>query len=350
MAFPSKIFRVRVYLITVYLFGICLRPCYTQDIQFSQVYSNLTYQNPAFAGSSQMHRFIFHNRYQWPRLDARFYTTYFSYDCYLSKVKSGLGFLAYRDYQGGSKIVSNYFAGQYANEIHLSSSLSLRLGAQLAYSSSTIDYSQFRYSQDFTSRGWGGNTYNQYGGDVFWYADVSAGVLLYTEKLWFGVATNHINRPTQTFYDHIENRLPMKTSVTAGYRFVIKYIEPYRKFDKPIVYAIIPTAHYKMQGKSDQLDLGVYAQLDRLLLGGWYRGIPFKNYSRYVYNNESLVLMAGLKYNDVAFAYSYDFTVSKLVRAGSGGAHELNITIYLNRERGHKKPHRFRTPCPDFFE
>lgn len=321
-----------------------------QDIQFSQIYSNLTYQNPAFAGSSQMHRFILHNRYQWPSLDAKFYTTYFSYDFYLPKVRSGFGFLAYRDYKGGSKIVSNYFAGQYANEIHLSSSLSLRAGLQLAYSNSTVDYSYFRYSQDFTSKGFTGNTYNQYGGDTFWYLDVGAGVLLYTDKLWLGIGTHHINRPSQTFYDNVDNRLPMKTTVTAGYRYIIKYIEPYRKFDKPIVYSIIPTVHYKMQGKSDQFDLGAYSQLDRLLLGVWYRGIPFKTYSRENINNESMVAMVGLKYNDIAIAYSYDITVSKLVRANSGGAHELNITIYLNKERGYKRPHRFRTPCPDFFD
>lgn len=348
MGFVFSIYYVRFCRILNIIIFASLVNIYSQDIQFSQVYSNLTYQNPAFAGSAQMHRFILHNRYQWPRLDARYYTTYVSYDCYLSKIKSGLGFFAYKDFQGGSKIVSNYFAGQYANEIHLSSSLSLRLGAQIGISNSTVDYSYFRYSQDFTSNGWNGNTYG--GGDSFWYSDISAGMLMYTENLWVGLATNHINRPNQTFYNNIENRLPMKTAITGGYRFIIKYIEPYRKFDKAIVYAVVPTVHYKMQGKSDQFDLGVYAQLDRLLIGGWYRGIPFKLYKDSLQNNESIVLMAGVKYNDIAIAYSYDVTVSKLARAYSGGSHELNITIYFNRERGYKKPHRFRTPCPDFFD
>lgn len=321
---------------------------HSQDIQFSQVYSNLTYLNPAFAGSSHMHRFIIHNRYQWPRLDARYYTSYFSYDGYIKSAKSGYGFIAYRDYQGGSKIVSNYFAGQYANEVHLSSKLSLRVGAQLAVSNSTVNYNEFRYSNQFDSYGWQGTPTE--GSDVFWYADMAAGALLYTEKLWFGVAAHHLNRPTQTFADNVENKLPIKTTFTGGYRFIVRYIEPYTKFDKPIVYAIIPTVHYKMQGKSDQFDMGAYVQLDRLLLGTWYRGIPFKQYLSNLQNNESVVLMGGVKYGDIAIAYSYDFTVSRLARAQSGGSHELNITIYLDRERSNRRPHRFRTPCPDFFD
>lgn len=324
-------------------------PISSQDIQFSQFYAVPTYQNPAFAGSAFMHRIVLHQRLQWMNLDARYSTSFVSWDKNIDKIKSGIGVYALRDYQGGEKIVSNEIALQYAYEVPLSSHYALRAGAQLAMGWRTIDYSDFRYAQDHTDQGYQGNTYSDYGNNTFNYGDISSGLVFFSHKLWVGLSAHHMNQPQQTFYNNTTNRLPMKLALTGGYKFVVKRISP--KFDyhgRVKEFNVTPTFHYKMQGKSDQFDFGVYSQMDRILVGLWYRGIPFKTYDA-IQNNESAVIMAGVKYHNIVFAYSYDITVSRLSKANTGGSHEINITIYFDKKKEKMRPMK-RLPCPDFFD
>jgi len=280
-----------------------------------------------------MHRIILHQRLQWMNLDARYSTSFVSWDKNIDKIKSGIGFSALRDYQGGEKIVSNEVAGQYAYEVPLSSHYALRAGVQLAMAWRTIDYSDFRYGQDHTDQGYQGNTYSNYGNNTFWYGDISSGLVFFSHKLWLGAAAHHMNEPKQTFYNNVNNRLPMQLAFTGGYKFIVKRIVPkYAIQGRSKEFNVTPTFHYKMQGKSDQFDLGLYSQLDRILVGLWYRGIPFKNYDA-IQNNESAVILAGIKYHNMVFAYSYDITVSRLSRANTGGSHEINVTLILTVKR-----------------
>jgi len=320
-----------------------------QDIQFSQFYAVPLYQNPAFAGSAFLNRVVLHQRFQWMRLDARFASSYASWDNHYDKIRGGIGVMASHDYQGGDKIISDDIAVQYATEVQLNEKFALRAGAQLALGWRTIDYSRFQYSQDYTDQGYQGNTYNQYGSERFFYPDLALGTVLYTEKMWFGISSHHINEPKQTFYSNINNKLPMKLAFTGGYKYVIKqYTSNTDYFKRTIEYNLIPTAHYKMQGKSDQLDLGLYSQMDKLLLGVWYRGIPIKRLDG-IQNNESTVILAGLKYHHVVFTYSYDLTLSRLSRARTGGSHELNLTLYFEKKKKTVRPMK-RLPCPDYFD
>lgn len=320
-----------------------------QDIQFSQFYAVPLYQNPAFAGSAFMHRVILHQRFQWMKLDARYASSYVSWDNHFDKLRGGISVMASHDFQGGDKIISDDIAVQYATEIPLNEKFSLRMGGQFALGWRTIDYSKYQYAQDFNDQGYQGNTYNQYGNDRFFYPDLSAGTMLYSEKMWFGLSAHHINEPSQTFYSNVSNKLSMKVAVTGGYKWVLKKFTSNTDFFKRTVeYNLIPTIHYKLQGKSDQLDLGLYSQIDRLLIGLWYRGIPVKRLDG-IQNNESAVLLAGFKYRNIVFTYSYDLTVSRLSRAHTGGSHELNLTLYFEKQKNTVKPMK-RLPCPDYFD
>ena len=39
---------------------------------------------------------------------------------------------------------------------------------------------------------------------------------------------------------------------------------------------IFSIVHYKIQGENDQIELGANMIDDQLMIGLWYRGIPFK--------------------------------------------------------------------------
>lgn len=319
---------------------------FSQDIQLSQFYAASLYQNPAFAGSAHLPRLTLHERVQWPSLDAKYFTSMASADLYFSKYRSGLGLMFIQDVQGSNIIKSTEAHLQYAYELYLSSSLTFRAGLQAGFASRNINYVSLIYPDQYNDFGYSGATQDITGAQRVTYADISSGGILYSKRLWIGFSFHHINQPNQSFI-HDVSRLPVKCDFVMGYKFIAHAEKgnPYQEEDDHRL-EIIPTIHYKFQGKSDQFDAGIYALYHNVISGIWYRGIPIKHYMEKIQNNESVVLLAGYKWKNVSLSYSYDITVSRLNRAGSGGAHELNIT-YVHRKSKKKKIQR-RLPCPKF--
>jgi type IX secretion system PorP/SprF family membrane protein len=181
--------------------------------------------------------------------------------------------------------------------------------------------------------------------------DFSSGGILYSDRAWLGFSAHHINRPDQSFKGSgYSSHLPVKFSFTGGYKILFSS----RKFTENIngnnkIVSLTPTFHYKFQGQSDQFDLGLYGMYDQALVGVWYRGIPFiKQYESNLQNNESIVFLLGWRYQNFCLSYSYDFTISKLSNARTGGSHEINLTFI----KGHKKKVKpmKRLPCPSFYK
>jgi len=317
-----------------------------QDIQFSQFYSAALYQNPAFAGSSHHHRGTFHQRLQWPALDAKYVTSMLSYDTYNSKYNSGFGIVALKDWQGASTINSMDVGLQYAYELYLNRTISFRPGIQLSYVSRNLNYAGLTVPEDYTNNGLVGTAALQDRARIQ-YVDVSAGGIAYTGNFWFGFSVHHINRPNQSFIKGV-SRLPAKVAFTGGYKISFKETNFHHLeyLDHDREYSITPTFHYKFQGESDQLDLGLYGIYDFAVVGLWYRGIPVKNYDRKFVNHESMIALIGWKYESLTITYSYDFTVSRLVKSRTAGSHELNVT-YIYKKKKHRKIIK-RLPCPNF--
>lgn len=317
-----------------------------QDIQFSQFYANVLYLNPAFAGSSHQTRLIGHQRLQWPRLDAKYITSSFSVDHFFTKAKSGLGLMILRDVQGSNTVSSTELSVQYSYELILSNKLAFRAGAQGTYASRYINYNYLKFPDQYTVDGFTGqSTKEPFGHNQVNYFDVSAGGIVYSEQLWAGLSVYHINTPNQSFYGDVSN-LPMKVMFVGGYKFYLSKKENRSSTDNTDI-TLTPTLNYKSQGKSDQMDIGLYGIYHCTMLGIWYRGIPIKHYNKGLQNNESIVCLIGWKYKGLQIGYSYDFTVSKLNLGRTGGSHEINITYIFNKPSKKKKIIK-KIPCPDF--
>jgi type IX secretion system PorP/SprF family membrane protein len=328
-------------------FGIYSQEVLAQDVQFSQFYAASLYLNPAFAGSAHSARGTLHQRIQWPSLDAKYITSLASIDAYSSKYKSGFGLMILQDFQGSNTIKSSEVTTQYSYELQFSPTFTLRAGLQAGFVSRFINYSNLVFPDQYNNQGYTGPTDDDvYGNTRVNYLDLASGGILYSNNFWFGVSSHHMNRPNQSFYGEV-SRLPSKYSLATGYKFVVKTNrDQYTSSNEEVT--ITPTAHYKFQGMSDQFDLGVYAIYNQIIMGFWYRGIPvIKYYKKSLQNNESVVLLAGYKFRTVSVSYSYDFTISKLATAKTGGSHELNIT-YVYKKSKKKKPTK-RLPCPKFY-
>jgi len=322
---------------------------YSQDIQFSQFYAVPVYQNPAFAGSVHATRGIVHTRLQWVGLDANYKTFYASGDGYLDKYRSGLGFQVIQDIQGASIYSSTQISGQYAYELPVSSSFTVRAGLEVSAVQRTLDYSKLTFPSQFNDpSGYvGGGTNVPTGSQNKLYPDIGTGIVGYSDRFWGGFAVHHLNMPNQSFPGGGNAALPMTFALTGGYKIPLTHRKYLAYTEDETDISITPTFHYKSQGKSDQLDLGLYGVYNQMMIGFWYRGIPVKRYDNFQ-NNESLVALVGWTYKTWSFGFSYDFTISKLTTAKSGGSYEFNLT-YIHKKNKKHKPMR-RLPCPSFYK
>jgi type IX secretion system PorP/SprF family membrane protein len=322
----------------------------SQDVQFSQFYSSPLYLNPAFAGSAHHYRFITQNRWQWPGQDAKYNTYSFTADTYFNKYRSGVGLMVTHDRQGSNSISSTDIQLLYSYELHLNEKLTVRAGIQAGFITRYIDANK-QFTDQFSNQGYDANTPS--GEELLSprknMLDLSSGLILYSRRIWAGLSANHLNTPNQSFYSSVDpSPLPMKFSIVGGYKIPLVHNKHMAYLENEKDISITPTFLYKFQGKSDQVDVGIYGQYDQLLVGIWYRGIPFKRYEDFQ-NNESIIPQIGWHFQNFSVAYSYDFVVSKLTGARPYGAHEINLTyIVIKRHKG-AKPMK-RLPCPHFYK
>ncbi len=325
-----------------------------QSPQFSQYYAAPLYINPALAGSDGKPRFIMNYRNQWPSLDAN-YTTYSgSFDIYLDKIKSGIGVLYTGDFVPTAGYSSQDIGLQYSYELQMNAKWTLRAGMQASYVMRDYRFAKLTFGDQFDNSGQipGLATLEQFPNDTRRYINASAGGFLYSEKMWVGLAAHNLNRPRQDILPNSkQSNLPVHYSVQAGMNIPLKKGMNWRdkqRGAKEMV--IIPTFLYKHQGKFDQLDLGAYFKLYPMVIGVWYRGIPIKPFEIGLGNNESLVSLLGVEWDNLSIGYSYDYTISAL-GSRTGGAHELSLRVAFDspaRGRGQRTTFRHHFPCPKF--
>jgi type IX secretion system PorP/SprF family membrane protein len=336
---------------------IFVNPAMSQDPQYSQFYAAPLYLNPAFAGSSQQGRLGLNYRNQWPSIDANFTTFSAFADFYLEDYNSGFGAIMTRDLANALGLQNTTFGLQYAYQLQLTKKISFRPGVQVAVNSRSLNYSKLIFGDQIdpvTGSIRPGTGENLSTGPTVIYPDLSFGGLFYSARGWLGVAGSHLTRPNQSLTGS-EDRLPTKFSAHAGWKF---YLTPGTMGEgyslKSQERSITPAFQYRHQGKFDQMDVGLYFTMEPLVIGMWYRGVPFKKINGII-NNESLVFSIGLikksgkNLNDILnIGYSYDYTISKLGPV-SGGAHEVSL-VYSWPIRNPRKPAKDKLiiPCPTF--
>lgn len=326
-----------------------------QDPQFSQFYAAPLYLNPAFAGSTGQARAGINYRNQWPAIDANFTTMSAYFDYFIEDKSSGIGVMLMRDMEGLAGLRSMSLGVQYSYELKLTDYLGFRPGAQVALFNRDVNFGKLTFGDQYDPAT--GDFINPTTAESFntnfskTFIDLGFGGVLFTKKAWLGVAAHHLNKPNQSIIDE-KSQLPIKLSIHGGFKFLMRpgVIEN-GIYSRTAERSIAPAIQYRHQGKFDQLDLGMYFTFEPLVLGTWYRGVPFKQVDGFV-NNESIVLLLGFTKlgakDAINVGYSFDYTISKL-GIGSGGAHEFSL-VYTWPMRNPRKPpaDKLVIPCPDF--
>ncbi|HMP99168.1 MAG TPA: type IX secretion system membrane protein PorP/SprF [Cyclobacteriaceae bacterium] len=326
-----------------------------QDPQFSQFYAAPLYLSPSFAGSTGQARAGMNYRNQWPALDANFTTVSAYFDYFIEDKNSAIGAIITRDREGLAGLHSLSFGLQYAYEIEFAKGIGFRPGAQIAVYNRNINFSRLTFGDQFdpnTGEIISPATAEQFRTDFSkTFLDIAFGGLFYTRNAWLGLSAFHLNRPNQSIIDE-SNNLPIKYSLHGGFKFYFKpNVVGQGIYAREGERSIAPAFQYRHQGEFDQFDLGLYFTAEPLLVGLWYRGIPFKTLNGFN-NNESIVILFGFtqrmgnEYLNIG--YSFDYTISQL-GPQSGGAHEISLAYSWSMRNPRKPPKdKLVIPCPDF--
>lgn len=328
-----------LFLIALFMIGF---RSIAQDPQFSQFYAATTYLCPSFAGSTDGSRAILNYRNQWPSIPRAFVTTALSVDHYFPKVRSGVGIIFMNDKAGTGNLRNTNFGVQYAYNLSINRSWSVRPALQVMYSQRSIDFNKLIFGDQLSFNSTAPSSLLESPTvDKIGYIDFSTSAIVFSDKIWGGIAFDHLLEPNQSLTGST-SKVPLKTSIFGGTKLFLKksaglYEEEY----------INVTFIYKHQEKFDQLDLGGYWFKKPLLLGMWYRGIPLvKSYKSEYINHDAFSIMAGIKYKQFVVGYSYDFTISRL-HSSTGGSHEFSIIYEFNQDQHLvKKRKKVVIACP----
>lgn len=318
-----------------------------QDAQFSQYYNAPLFLNPAFAGSAQNSRAVFNYRLQWPNLVKPYTTVAASLDHHFEPVNTAVGLIVSRDIQGaGNNLKSTKIGLIGAYVVPVSYEWTFIPALQFSYVNRSGNLNELTFGDQINPSGpTGSPSVDPLATAVVNnYFDLTTGGLIFNKNLWLGLSVSHLNTPDQGFGTE-ESLLPVKTAFNAGYKIQLESQVPGTPYiDK----SITPTLLYKMQGEFDQLDIGLYGIYGQLMLGMWYRGLPIKKYEPNINNHDALIFLAGVNFQGLTIAYSYDLTISSLT-PGSGGAHEISIVYEWYKPYKTKKRAR-PIPCPKFYQ
>jgi type IX secretion system PorP/SprF family membrane protein len=290
-----------------------------QDPSFSQFYANPMYLNPALTGSTYCGRLTLNYRNQWPNIPKGYVTYNAAYDQYLEKINSGYGLMFTGDRQGEGAISSVVISGLYSYKLQATQSLRLDFGVQATYHQTRIDWDKFIFG-DMINPNTGIPDLSTDENPANWnksvgFVDFSAGMMAgYEDKLYAGVAVNHLAEPDNGFNQQSESTLDRKITVHGGAEFNLSTGRFGGAEEDDII--LSPNVLYQQQGKFHQINAGIYGSIYPFVTGVWFR----HNFE----NPDALIVLLGFKQPAYQIGYSYDFTLSK-VGMSSGGAHEVSF-------------------------
>ena len=309
-------------MLCIVLSSLPAMPAIARDAIFSQIFASSTYLNPAFAGVHK-HSALNMQYRNHPMPDAAGMSTLFAaFDTFQPAIRGGLAFQVFADNQG-DLLTENHLAGIYAYHAQLTPNWHASFAAQAGYYRRDLRWDQLEFINP-----------NEPPPDetLVHAADFAAGVMIFNEHYYGGVAAHHLGQPDISL--HARESLERKYTAHLG-----MYLEPRsrRVHDKPFDYFLSPNLIYQHQGESNRLMAGVYGGVASLMAGLWFRHDFHKP--------NTLIFLVGLKVNAIRVGYSYDHSLSGFTDAWHA-AHEISISWSF--ASANQKRHQRIIRCPNF--
>ncbi len=326
------------------LYFICFCSCFAQDIRFSQFYQAPLYLNPAFTGTSDVGRAGLNYRIQGTSSQSNFTTlsAFVDYNFVDYQINTGLLILDDKDEFSGYN--STTIAIPVSYDFQVSDWLAIKPALQFSYTGNRINFSDILFADQLDGQGnFMGQTAENFEGNRVNFFDVAFGTLVFGQDYWVGVAAHNLLENNITFLADGQEILQRRVSVHGGYRFDLSG-RGYNRLRRPRnapERSVMPSVSLVTQGDFTQIDIGLYATIEPVMLGTFYRNIPVGDN-----NNDAVSLMAGVRKFGFTFGYSYDYYLNHNT-VSPGGAHEFSLTYVFDLSDPNKPPRSSRLlKCP----
>ena len=290
-----------------------------QDVTFSQFYTNPLYLNPAFAGSVGVPRVALQYRNQWHKFDNAFTNYSVAFDIPVEKLQGGIGLNILNDSQADNILNSLQINMAYSVYLRLSQKFRMHGGLQAGFNQNSLKVNKLVFP-DNVDPNFGNHGISQeiISDPNFSFIDFSTGILVYSDRIFFGGAVHHLTEPQQSYISGQENvgKLYRKYTAHVGARLpVYRHKHLRKKFD------ISPQLIVQQQGDFQQINYGMFATKYGLTAGTWFRQNLGLRY-------DAIIFLVGFVKKNMQFTYSYDLTVSGLW-GDSGGTSEVSLAFLL---------------------
>ena len=326
----------RLFALLAIAFFTLLQTAQAQDPAFTQFYANPLYLNPAMAGSATCPRISMNHRNQWPNLKGFYVTNSISFDQNVEALQGGVGLQIINDIEGEGALNNTQVNVMYSYEMQASREVTVLTGIQASYQQRALDKTKLHFGDQIDPNY--GFVYptqenvSQFADNIS-YADVSLGLMAFTEKHFIGLAVHHLTEPDDAFI--ATNSLPRRLTIHAGSNFPVgKARRLGLILNEPF---ITPNILYMSQNGAKQLNVGL-SLTNQSVSGGLYFRNNFSN-------SDAILIVLGYTTNGIRLGYSYDYTISELIGT-SGGAHEVSLSIQLPCKDKRKKLKALK--CPKF--
>ena len=189
---------------------------YAQDPIFYNTNSSLLFLNPSYAGSNGGFRLQNNYRNQWPNLSGNYITYGTSADCYLKKIKGGIGLSILHDDQARGTLKNTNYNFIYAQHLKINDKLLIIPSVEFSYINYFLDKNKLSFGSQINPRSgvvWVNTTNNPV--LVKTNYDISGGFLLQYNNLFsFGFTTHHINQPDIGLVGY--SKLPIRFTIHAS--------------------------------------------------------------------------------------------------------------------------------------
>ena len=281
-----------------------------QDAHFTQYNHSRLNTNPAYTGCDSTFVISANYRLQWPKLSGTYEFINVSMDKYVRALRGGLGVNYLFDDEADGLYTKSRIELSYAPHFELfKHKLAVNAGIQVGYIQSEIDWSKLTFGDLIDSRrGFVYDSREVPGIEIKKNVDISAGLLLYTNHFFGGIAIHHLTQPDEGFVG--PSILPRKITIHGGANLKFKN-------DLTGKFILSPTLLYMQQQDFQLLMPGITAKYKFISLGVSYR------------NEDAFIGTVAIQFKNFRLGYSYDYTVSKLTNLATGGTHEVGVSGFI---------------------
>lgn len=300
-----------------------------QDPVYSQFTAVPLHLNPAFTGLSPTTKIGFIYRYEWPVWPDAYRSFSVNFEQPIPDLNSGIGISMTSDESGGGIFRMQQGMITYSYEVYLNRESRMRLGLEAGWIQHGIRWNKLVFGNqiDPLTGPFSSGVEDLPDETAKTALDIGAGVLYSSPKFYAGLSIKHLNRPELSFLPFNQN---LQDGWPARYTFQVgtEISLPSNNITKGRAF-LSPNLMWIQQGSFTTVNGGAFWGLGNIYSGFWYRHT--------VQNSDAVVILTGYKMGSVTVGYSFDYVVSGLNRARTGGSHEIGIILNFADGVGYQK-------------